>query len=183
MNTINIIIIATILGLFLLFIIIEYNKFTRLRNKVRQSKSSIDVYLNKRFDLIPNLVECVKAYSKHEENVFTEIAEKRSKYNLSKDLKLGKELNNEMINIIAVNENNPNLKASEQFINLQKNLIKIEEELQATRRIYNGDVTLYNSAIETFPSNLFAKIFKFKKEELFEIQEYKRKNVEVELND
>ena len=166
-------IIAILLGLFLIFII-EYNKYTKLRNKVKQSKSSIDVYLSKRFDLIPNLVECVKAYSKYEESVFEKIAEKRSKYNTSKDLNLGKELNNEIINLLVVNENNPNLKASEQFINLQKNLVKIESELQAARRIYNGDVTLYNSTIETFPSNIISRILGFRKENLFEIDEYKK---------
>ena len=178
---IKIIIICAIIGLFLIYFIIEYNKFTRLRNKVKQSKSSIDVYLNKRFDLIPNLVECVKAYSKFEESTYEKIAEKRSKYNLNKDLILGKELNNEIVNLLIVNENNPNLKADEQYINLQKNLVKIEGELQAARRIYNGDVTLYNSAIEVFPSNIFASIFGFKKENLFEIEEFKKENITMDI--
>ena len=173
-------IIAIIIGLLAICTIFEYNKFTRLKNKVKQSKSSIDVYLNKRFDLIPNLVECTKAYTKYEENVLTEIAEKRAKYAQSKDLNLGKELNNQIIDLLIVNENNPNLKASEGFINLQKSLIKIESELQAARRIYNGDVTLYNSAIEVFPNVIFAKIFRFKTEDLFEIQEYKRENIKIE---
>ena len=177
------IIIVTVLVLILIYMILEYNKFTRLRNKVKQSKSSIDVYLNKRFDLIPNLVECIKAYTKYEEKVLVEIAEKRAMYAKSKDLSLGQELNDKIINLLVVNENNPNLKAVEQFSNLQKNLIKIESELQAARRIYNGDVTLYNSEAEAFPSMIIAKIFRFKSEELFEIEEYKRANVVLDLND
>ncbi len=174
------IIIAIVISLLAIYIIFEYNKLTKLKNKVKQSKSSIDVYLSKRFDLIPNLVECTKAYTKYEEKVLVEISEKRAMYAKSKDLSLGKELNDQIINLLVVNENNPNLKAVEQFLNLQKSLIKIESELQAVRRIYNGDVTLYNSEIEVFPSIIIAKIFRFKPEELFEIQEYKRENIKIE---
>lgn len=165
----------------ILFVIAEFNIFVRLKNKIKQSKSSIDIYLTQRFDLIPNLVECVKAYAKYEESVFTKIAELRAEYNSSKSLEKGKELNTEFNKLLAVGENNPNLKASEQFLNLQKSLIKMESQLQAARRVYNGDVTLYNTAISTFPNSLFASIFKFKKEELFEIEEYKKENIKVDL--
>ncbi len=174
-------IICVIVIILLFFIILEFNTFVSLKNKIKQSKSSIDVYLTQRFDLIPNLVECVKAYAKYEESVFTKIAEMRAEYNNSKNLKKGEELNSEFNKLLAVGENNPNLKASEQFLNLQKTLIKMESQLQAARRVYNGDVTLYNTTIAKFPSNIFASIFNFKEEELFEIEEYKKENVKIDL--
>ncbi|HIT71536.1 MAG TPA: LemA family protein [Candidatus Scatovivens faecipullorum] len=172
-------ILAILLILILIFIMIEFNTFIRLRNKIKHSKSGIEVYLNQRFDLIPNLVECVKGYTKYEEQTLSKITNLRSQYNnaKNKDLKLGEELNNEFNNLLAVGESNPDLKASEQFLNLQRSLEKMESQLQAARRIYNGDVTLYNTTISTFPNNFFAGIFGFKEEDLFQIEEYKKENV------
>lgn len=172
---------AVIVILILLFVILEFNKFVKLKNKIKQSKSSIDVYLTQRFDLIPNLVECVKAYANYEEEVFTKIAKLRAEYNESKNLKTGEELNSHFNNLFAIGESNPDLKASEQFSNLQKSLVKMESQLQAARRVYNGDVTLYNTTISTFPNNIFAPIFNFKEEELFEIEAYKKENIKVDL--
>ena len=166
-------ILLVVLLLIIVIVILEFNKFIVLKNKIKQSKSSIEVYLNQRFDLIPNLVECVKGYAKHEEAVYTKIAQMRSQFSSAKDLKVGSELNSEMKQIMVIGENNPELKASEQFVNLQKNITKMENQLQAARRIYNGDVTLYNTTISTFPNNVFAGLFGFKMEDLFEIEEYK----------
>lgn len=173
-----------IIAIFLIIILQMYNKLVNLRNKVRQSESGIDIYLNQRFYLIPNLVECVKAYSKHEQSIFTEIATLRSGYmNKSKDIKSAENLNNKMNQLIAVAENYPDLKASEQYLNLQKNLTKIESQLQAARRIYNSDVTAYNIKLETIPSNIVANLFGFKPAQLFEIEEYKKENVNIKLED
>lgn len=108
----------------IVLVILEFNKFVVLKNKIKQSKSSIEVYLNQRFDLIPNLVECVKGYAKHEDIVYTKIAQMRSEFSNAKDLKVGSELNSEMKQIMAIGENNPDLKSSEQFVNLQKNITK-----------------------------------------------------------
>lgn len=174
-------VLITLVIIILFFIVIEFNTFVNLKNKIKQSKSSIDIYLTQRFDLIPNLVECVKTYMKYEESVFTKIAELRAEYNNSKDLKKGEQLNSEFNNLLAVGESNPDLKASEQFLNLQKSLIKMESQLQAARRVYNGDVTLYNTTISEFPNNIFASIFNFKEEELFEIEEYKKENIKIDL--
>ena len=174
-------ILITLVIIILFFIVIEFNTFVNLKNKIKQSKSSIDIYLTQRFDLIPNLVECVKVYMKYEESVFTKIAELRAEYNNSKDLKKGEQSNSEFNNLLAVGERNPDLKASEQFLNLQKSLIKMESQLQAARRVYNGDVTLYNTTISEFPNNIFASIFNFKEEELFEIEEYKKENIKIDL--
>lgn len=173
--------VAVIIVAILIFLLVEYNIFVNLRNKIKQSKSSIDVYLNQRFDLIPNLVECVKGYSNYEKEVLTELAELRQTYKETKNLDTASNLNHKMNSVIAVAENNPELKASEQYVILQKNLVKMESQLQAARRIYNGDVTLYNTTIQSFPSNILAGMFGFKEAELFTIEEYKAQNIKVEV--
>ena len=177
-------IVLIIIAIILIWILAIYNKLVKSKNKVKQAESGIDVYLTQRFDLIPNLVECVKAYSKHEEKIFTEIAELRTAYaKQPADLKSAENLNNKMNQLIAVAENYPELKASEQYLNLQRNLTKIESQLQAARRIYNIEVTNYNDKICTIPSNLVAGMFGFEEAKLFEIEEYKRENINIKLED
>lgn len=163
----------------LVVLLIIYNGLIRKRNAVKQSRSSIDVYLTQRFDLIPNLVECVKGYAKHEENLLESIAKLRTEYNVSKDLSKASLLNKQINQLIAVGENYPDLKASESFLNLQKTLTKMEDQLQAARRLYNVDVTAYNTAIQVFPTNLIASIFNFTEEKLFELEPGKDANVKV----
>lgn len=180
MGTTIIVIIIVILG----FFILEYNVCVNLRNKVKQSKSSIDVYLNQRFDLIPNLVECVKAYQIYEEKILNELVEERNRYKNTQSIKEANTLNSNMMNIVLTAEANPNIKASEQYKNLQSALIRMESQLQAARRVYNGDVTLYNTSIASFPRNIVASIFGFEYAELFEIEEYKKEiNVNFKEND
>lgn len=174
------IVIGIILVFIIIYILVKYNKLVKLKNKVKQSRSSIDVYLNQRFDLIPNLVECVKGYANHEKEVFENVTKIRSEYlNTNKSLKKAEELNNSMNDILVIAESYPELKASEQFLNLQKSLEKMESQLQAARRIYNNSVTKYNTVVETVPTNLIAGIFGMKKEELFQIEEYKRENIDI----
>lgn len=163
----------------LVVLLIIYNGLIRKRNAVKQSRSSIDVYLTQRFDLIPNLVECVKGYAKHEENLLESIAKLRTEYNVSKDLSKASLLNKQINQLIAVGENYPDLKASESFLNLQKTLTKMEDQLQAARRLYNVDVTAYNTAIQVFPTNLIASIFNFTEEKLFELEPGKGENVKI----
>lgn len=163
----------------LLVLLIMYNRLVKKRNAVKQSRSSIDVYLTQRFDLIPNLVECVKGYAKHEENLLESITKLRTEYNVSKDLDKASLLNTQMNKLIAIVENYPDLKASENFLNLQKNLTKMEDQLQAARRLYNMDVTAYNTAIQVFPTNLIASAFNFTEEKLFELEPGKGENVKI----
>lgn len=170
-----------LIAVLLLFVLIVYNGLIKKRNQVRQSRSSIDVYLTQRFDLIPNLVEVVKAYAAHEKNLFEEIAKLRTSYMENKSLSTASELEGALNNLIAVAENYPELKASENFLNLQKNLTKMEDQLQAARRLYNTDVTTYNTSLQTFPSNLIAGLFGFKPEELFQIEEGKEQPVKIDL--
>lgn len=174
-----------ILGIIIFFIILiilaQYNTLIRLRNRVKQSKSGIEVYLNQRFDLIPNLVECVKGYSKHEKDILENITNLRTLYNENKDFDKANKLNSGINTILAIAENYPDLKASEQYLNLQRNLVKIESQLQAARRIYNNDVTKYNIKLETVPTNIIANLFNFKPAELFQIEEFKKENINIEL--
>lgn len=179
------IIVAIVFAVIILYVLAKYNKLVKLRNKVKQSESGIDVYLNQRFDLIPNLVECVKGYTKHEKEVLESITKMRAEYAKGgSNMKKAEELNNSINKIIAIAENYPELKSSEQFLNLQRNLTKIESQLQAARRIYNTEVTQYNTTIEMIPTNIIANMFKFNKIDLFQIEEYKRKNIDIgsELN-
>lgn len=178
--TIALIIILVIL---VLYVIITYNKFVTLKKQMNNSYSVIDVYLKKRFDLIPNLVEVTKGYANYEQDVLTKITEYRTAYNQHKDKDALNKLNEEYNNLILVVENYPDLKASEQFLKLQKSLIKVESELQAARRIYNSDTTKYNTKLNVFPSNIIGKIFNFKEGELFELEDRKieGENIKVDM--
>ena len=164
-----------VIAILIILIIKEYNKIIKLQNKVKSSESGIDIYLNQRFDLIPNLVECVKGYAKHEKQLLENITKQRTEYAKNQNLKKAGELNKSLNKVIAIAENYPELKASEQFISL-----KMESQLQAARRIYNTDVQRYNSAIQTVPSNIVAGIFGFKEKEFFQIEEYKKENIKID---
>lgn len=172
-----------ILIIILIFIVLLaiYNGLIKKRNAVKQSRSSIDVYLLQRFDLIPNLIECVKGYAKHEKEIFENISKLRTEYNETKNLDKASELNTEINNLLLIGENYPELKSSTNFLNLQKNLTKIEDQLQAARRLYNMDVTTYNTSLQVFPSNIIATIFKFKEETLFKIEPNQSENIKINL--
>ena len=155
-----------LLGIIIVIVIIifiQYNLLIRLKINVQRSKSVIDVYLKQRFDLIPNLIKIVKEYTDHEQVVLEKIIKLRNKYNKNEDFNISQQLNEQIDKVFILAEKYPNLKADTQFLNLQKNLIKIESQLQAARRLYNNDVTKYNTAISIFPLNIIAKIFRFKK--------------------
>ena len=174
-----------VLGIIIVLIIIVfgmYNGLVKAKKKVEQSYSTIDVYLTQRFDLIPNLVECVKSYTKHESELFENIAKMRTSYMNSKDLVEAEKLDSECNKLIAYIENYPELKASTQYLSLQQKLSKIESQLQAARRLYNGDVTRYNTKISIIPTNIIAGLFGFKEAKLFEIETLEvRENVNIDL--
>ena len=176
-------IILTVILFVILIIFALYNKLIKLLNRVKKAKANIEIYSNKRFDLIPNLVECVKGYSNHESTTLEEIVALRSNYSKSKNLNIEqvKNMNEQLNKYLAIVENYPELKANEQYLNLQKELRNIEDELERARRIYNDEVTEYNTLTETIPSNIIASIFAFKKAQLFQIEDSKRENVKVEL--
>jgi len=169
------------LVLLVLFFIFEFNLIKTLKNKVLQSRSGIDVALNKRFELIPNLVECVKGYCKYEEKVLTEITAERENFYNTNSLKDGMNLNEKCNKVLGLCEKYPDLKASQNFLDLQATLERIENELSAARRLYNGDVTLYNTKIQTFPGNIIANFLEAETQELFEVEESKKQNINVDL--
>ena len=176
-------IVLSVILIVIIVILFMFNKLVRLYNKVKKSKSNIEVYLNIRFDLIPNLVETVKAYSKHEDKTLENITALRSDYNNMKSLKLEdvSKLDNQLNKYIAIIESYPELKANEEFLNLQKELRETEDQLAFARRVYNDEATNYNIATEVVPSNIVALIFAFKKVDLFELEDSKKENIKVDL--
>jgi len=167
------IILIVLAGLVLIWFIITYNLFVRDKNLIREAWSGIDVQLKRRHNLIPNLVETVKGYSKHERDLFNEITEKRSKVinieNIREKATAEADISGLLKSLFLVVENYPDLKANVNFIDLQKQLTEIEDQIQYARRYYNGTVRNYNIRVESFPANIVAGIFDFKPEDYFEI--------------
>lgn len=163
-----------------------YNSLVRMRYRVREAWSDIDIQLKRRYDLIPNLVETVKGYMKHESGVFEKVTEARAKAlgAQTKDEKAGAEniLSGTLKTLFAVSENYPELKANVNFLELQRELADTENKVQAARRFYNGNVMEYNTAIETLPTNLIAGVLGFKKEDFFGLEsEAEKEPVKVRL--
>ena len=176
-------IVLIILLIVILAILAKYNKLITLLNRVRKSQANIEVQLKKRFDLIPNIVETVKGYTKHEKSTLTDIVKLRDDYDKDDHLSMEKagKMNNKLNKLIAKIEAYPELKANEQFLNLQHNLSDIEEELSDYRIVYNEYVNKYNTAVETVPTNIVASLFGFKKCDFFQADEDEKENIKVEL--
>lgn len=168
--------IFVILIIIFVILFVEVNSIIYLKNRAMRSYSVIDIFLKKRFDLIPNLVETVKGYTKYEGETLENITKLRTSYD-NGDSKAGKTLNNEYNKLIALSENYPEIKASENFLNLQKQITKVENEIAASRRLYINDVTNYNTKIEKFPHVIIATILGYKKMDLlsFAVDEVKVK--------
>lgn len=164
-------------------ILVIYNKLVKAKNAVKRAESGIDVVLKQRFDMIPNLVECVKGYSTYESDTLEEVIALRAAYNNNGkiDIKDAERLNRNINHIMAVAESYPDLKASPQYLNLQASLSLIEEKLQFARNTYNNKVTKYNNLIETVPSSFIAKVFAFERADLFSIEEEHRENVVIDV--
>jgi len=157
------------------WLIVLYNKLVRLRNMSKEGWSGIEVQLKRRTDLIPNVVEAVKGYMGHERNLLSKVTELRAKSQSAREIgdksRLEGELSRALANVFAVAEGYPDLKANQNFLDLQSQLGKIEEEIQLARRYYNGTVRELNIKIESFPSNLVAGFFRFTPAEFFEIED------------
>lgn len=183
MNSALIIVIVAVV-LLVLIIVGMYNTLIRKRNEVDNAFGDMDVQLKKRYDLIPNLVETVKQYASHEKELLTQVTEMRAKANsgkLSTDEKvaLDNQISAKMRGIMVAVENYPDLKANENFINLQRTLNEVESQISASRRTYNAIITDYNNAIQTFPKNMMAGMMNMTKKEVFVIPEAERQNVNV----
>lgn len=179
------IIIVVILIAIVSFVMGTYNSLVQLRNKVRDQFSQIDVQLKRRADLIPNLVETVKGYAKHESETFEKVIQARNSYASAKTddekIKASKDLTAGISKIFALAESYPELKANENFLNLQSQLKEVEDKISYSRQFYNDSVLMYNNKIEMFPSNIVASIFNFSKETFFEANEADRENVKVKF--
>ncbi|MGD9992299.1 MAG: LemA family protein [Salinivirgaceae bacterium] len=183
MNTTSIVIFGGVV-LLVLIIIGMYNSLVRARNEVDNAFGGMDVQLKKRYDLIPNLVATVKQYASHEKELLEKVTEMRSKATsgaLSSDEKvaLDNQISAGMKGIMVAVENYPDLKANENFMNLQRTLNEVESQISAARRTYNAVITDFNNAIQVFPKSIIAGMMHLKRKGVFVIPETERQNVDV----
>jgi LemA protein len=176
-------VILVIAVIILFWIILTYNGLIKLRNRTKEASSDIDVQLKRRHDLIPNLVETVKGYASHERELFEKVTEARAKAIGAQGMKeraaAEDSLSGTLKSLFAVAENYPDLKASVNFLELQKELSDTENKIQAARRFYNTNVMELNTRIESFPVNIIASVFSFRQMELFQAAEEEKGPVKV----
>ena len=170
-----------ILWILVIYVIAKYNSIISLKNTRENAFSDIDVQLKQRFDLIPNLVETVRGYANHEKEALIWVVEARNKYttatSTSDKIEADNMLQSSLKSIFALSESYPDLKANQNFLQLQAELSDIENKIAASRRFFNSSTREFNTSIEMFPGNIIANIFGFKKEEFFEIVEQQERNV------
>lgn len=179
-----VIILLAVVVLLVLWLVSSYNGFVRLRNKSEEAFSAMDVSLKKRYDLIPNFVETVKGYAKHEQDTLQAVINARNMaMNAnSPEQKIANDnaLSGTLKSLFALTESYPDLKANQNFLSLQNQLSRIEEEIAGSRRYYNGVVNKYNTKTEMFPGNILASLFGFKRKPLYEVNsDAERENVKV----
>jgi LemA protein len=158
------------------YILATYNKFITLKNRVKEAWSDIEVQMKRRYDLIPNLVETVKGYAAHEKNTLDAVIKARNAAisatgDISSKAQAENALFGTLKSLFALSENYPNLKANQNFLKLQRELIDTENKIQASRRFYNSNVLSLNTKLDMFPSNIIGEVFKFTKQEFFKLDE------------
>ena len=161
--------------------IIVTNSFKRMLVKITESESGIDVSLTKRYDTLTKLMEVVKAYTKHEAGLFEKVIQFRSGMSMSEKNQANQSMNEAARGLIAVAENYPELKSSDNYKQLQTSIVEVEDHLQAARRVYNMNVSSLNQGIAVFPNSIAAKLGKFTSREFFEAEEIKRADVKINL--
>lgn len=180
----SVIILAIVAGL-LLYVWSIYNSLATGKVRIKEAFSDIDVQLKRRIDLIPNLIETVKGYAKHEKEIFENVTKARSQLmkadSLEKKAASNNMLTDALKSLFAVAENYPNLRATENFKELQTELTDTEDKISFSRKFYNGNVRDYNTTLANFPSGFFGKMFGFKEEEFFEATEEEKKPVSVKF--
>ena len=182
------IVLYIILGVVLLLLLLlftSYNSLVRLRNKAREAYSTMDVFLKKRYDMIPALVEVVRGYAGHETDVLLEVARQRShvsRDDLDASLRSETGIGNALKNIFVVAESYPQLKADTNFLTLQKQIVQMEDELSLSRRYYNGSVRALNNQCQVFPQNIVASLFGFKTMPMFAVDsEEERRATQINI--
>ena len=178
-------IIFIIVILLVIFVISIYNSLVTLRQRVKNAWSQIEVQLQRRFDLIPNLVETVKGYAKHESETLEAVIQARNTYvsatTPEAQMKADGDLEKAISKLFALTESYPDLKANTNFQHLQQELTETESKIASARQFYNDTVLVYNNKIDMVPSNIIASLFKFTKEAFFEANETERQNVQVKF--
>ena len=178
-------VVITVIIIIVIYAIVLFNSFASLDNKVKEAFSTMDIYLKKRWDLVPNLVEVVKSYAKHEKDTLEEITKLRGNIydDMSNDekIKTNLKLNRDIDNIMLLVESYPELQASDNFKDLSDKLVKIEDDIANSRKYYNGTVRIFNNKVEMFPNNIFARIFGYKSKPMFEAKISERENVDVKV--
>ena len=173
------------IALLLIYIFVTYNAFIKLSNKVKEAFATMDVYLKKRWDLIPNIVETVKGYAKHEKDTLENIINLRNgaydKMSLNDKIDTNEKLTAGISKLMMLAENYPDLKANQNFLDLSSQLSKVEEDIANSRKYYNAVVRNMNDKVQMFPSNIFAGLFGFKEAKFYEVNEAERENVQVKL--
>ena len=175
-----------VIFVFALIIFYSYNGLVVSKNKVKNAWSQIDVQLQRRFDLIPNLVEAVKGYMAHENETLTRVTELRTSWanagSIAEKAELDNQLSGALKTIMSVSENYPELKANQNFSELQEELRNTENKISYSRQFYNDAVTMYNNKLEMVPTNMIASMFKFEPAELFRVEaEEVKQNVKVQF--
>ena len=167
------------------YVVGVYNKLVNARNKVKNQFSQVDIQLKRRADLIPNLVETVKGYAKHEKETFTEVIEARNKAvnagSVNEKIEANNQLTGALNKLFALAESYPELKANENFLALQNDLKDTEDKITYARQFYNDSAMGFNNLVEMFPSNIVAGMFKFEKFEFFKIEEKEKEVPKVEF--
>ena len=178
-------IIIAIVVILLLLVFSTYNSLVKLNNRVEEAFSTMDVYLKKRWDLIPNIVETIKGYVKHEQETLEEVINLRNnsydKMNADDTIAVNNKMSQEISKLMAIVESYPDLKASENFKDLSNQLTKVEEDIANARKYYNGTVRNFNDKVQMFPSNIIAKILGYKTKNMFEVSENERENINIKL--
>ena len=176
-------VVIVIVVILFLFVVSTHNKLIELRNRVKDQWAQIDVQLKRRFDLIPNLVETVKGYAKHEKETLDSVINARNKYlsasSNSEQISANNELTGAISKLFALSESYPDLKANTNFVEMQNSLRDVEDKIASARQFYNDTVLQYNNKVQMFPSNIIAGMFNFKAEAYFEVESKERENVKV----
>ena len=180
------IIIAVVVVILAFWLISAYNNFVKMKNTIEEAFATMDVYLKKRWDLVPNLVNTVKGYAEHEKSTFDAITKLRSKsydsMSANEKVETNQALGGMLGTLIATAEAYPELKANQNFLELQKNLNELENDIADSRKYYNGCVRQMNTAVESFPSNIIAGMFHFEKYRMYEVDDAsERQNVVVDF--
>jgi LemA protein len=179
------ILLAALVVIVLVSFIYYYNKFVRLENRVDNSLSQIDVQLNKRADLVPNLIKTVQGFAKHEKGIMKEVTDARKAILGAKDIrekvKAGNQLQDALRSVFAIAENYPQLKANENFLHLQQELAAIEDKIAYSRQYYNDSILSYNNTVKSFPGVLFARMYSRKEKEYLQIPAEKKAVPEVQF--